>query len=1185
MNIDSIAGLGQALFDEAGDALFLFDPENDKLLAANPMAEKLTGFRRGDLLTRPATYYFRFAGPGGGKDRVRQAAGHSGVFHNQDGYVLRNAAGGWVPVSLTIARLHVRPHTLALITARDVRPQREALDRLQSTQAELSRVLASVSDGLWSAAVDRAGRWSYTYLSPVAERLTGRRLADLGQGLRSWRDLVEPADRPGWEAAVRRLLGGQPSQAEYRLRRPDGGAVWVRDSVTVSRGGDALRLDGVLTDVSERVQAQQALAQEQDLLRALLDNLPHSIYFKDRYSRFLRINKELARKHGLGEPSDAVGKTDFDYFSPEHAQQAFDDEQEIIRSGRPLVDIEEKETWPDGHETWVATTKMPLRDPQGQIIGTFGISRDITEKKRAAEELRASEERRRLIIDTAHEAFVGMDAAGAITSWNRQAEATFGWTRAEALGRSLADTIIPPAHREAHTLGLRRFLQTGEGRLLNRRIEVAALHRDGHEFPVELTISPVRQGGKIFFSAFVHDITERKRAEEELRQAKEAAEAANRAKSEFLANMSHEIRTPMNGILGMTELALDTRLTREQREYLTMVKSSAEALLGVINDILDFSKIEARKMQLEEVDFSLRDHLGDTVKALGLRAQQKGLELACHVRPDVPDLLVGDPVRLRQVLVNLIGNAIKFTDQGEVVIEVSLTSRDRQGAEEPLPDGRGSLEVLFEVRDTGIGIAAEKQATIFEAFSQADVSTTRRFGGTGLGLTICNQLARMMGGGIAVESAEGRGSTFRFRARFGLAPEGAARPAPPRSLRLAELPVLVVDDNATNRVILEEVLRSWRMRPRAVDGGPAALAALRAAAAAGEPYPLVLLDGHMPGMDGFQLAARIQDDAAISDAALVMLTSAGRPEDVSRCRELGIGAFLMKPVKQSELLEAVLGALAGPRWRAAEEAAPPATPEARSLRVLLAEDNAVNQRLMVCLLEKQGHSVTVAGNGREALRLLGALGEGEAPPRPPPFDVVLMDVQMPELDGLEATRRLRAAERGAGRRLPVLALTAHAMKGDRERCLAAGMDGYIAKPIQPHELFAALGTAVLPAPAARGADADGVLDRAEALERVGGDAGLLRSLAAMFLADCPRHLADLRAALTAHDLAALRRLGHTLRSAVGIFGARAATAAAERIEDLGRAEQADGMAEACAAFEAEASRLREALATLAPPPA
>jgi PAS domain S-box-containing protein len=931
---------------------------------------------------------------------------------------------------------------------------------------------------------------------------------------------------------------------------------------------------------------------ERHLLHSLMRHATDSIYFKDRASRFLRISTALARRLGLADPAEAVGRTDFDFFTEEHALPAYEDEQEVMRTGEPVVNKEERETWADGHTRWVSTTKVPLRDAGGQVVGTLGISRDITAAKEAEAVLRASEERTRLILDNAHDAFVAMSPDGLITEWNRQAEILFGWARAEAVGRPLADTIIPPQYREAHTRGLAHFLATGEGPLLNRVIEVPALRWDGRQFPAELTIAAIRLGEQYLFAAFVRDVTERKRAEEELRRAKEAAEEANRAKSEFLANMSHEIRTPMNGILGMTDLALDTDLTREQRDYLNMVKVSAESLLTVINDILDFSKIEARKLQLEAVEFSLRDSLGDTMKALAVRAQQKGLELACHVRPDVPDAVTGDPTRLRQVVVNLVGNAIKFTEKGEVVVSVSSVGARSvsEGLAEPLADATGSdIELHFAVRDTGIGIPPEKQAAIFDAFTQADASTTRHYGGTGLGLTISLRLVEIMGGRLWVESEAGRGSTFHFTARLGRAKAAAASRGVRRPEGLQDLPVLVVDDNATNRRILDEVLSNWRMRPIAVADAREALEALRRAAAAGEPFPLVLLDAMMPDVDGFALAGQIKQNPDLAGAVLLMLSSAGRPDDADRCRQLGIAICLTKPVKQSELLDAILTArheAAGAAERHAPEGAPAGT---RRLRVLLAEDNVVNQRLAVQLLERAGHAVIVAGSGREAVEAVAR----------EPFDLVLMDVQMPDMGGFEATALIRQAERETGRHVPIVAMTAHAMKGDRERCLAAGMDDYVAKPVRARELFDAVARAV-PASSTGGSGQWAVdsqdkeaasslptahcplppVDEADLLDRVGGDWALLREVVRLFLDAAPGSLAGLRAAADRGDAAALHRQAHTFKGMVAHFGAAEASEAALRLEVMGREGDLGGAGAACAALERAVERLRPALARL-----
>jgi two-component system, sensor histidine kinase and response regulator len=982
---------------------------------------------------------------------------------------------------------------------------------------------------------------------PSWRAFTGRtREQLLGWG---WLEDLHPEDRERTAEVWSQAVDGRTRyETEYRLRRADGVYRYVavrgvplcdsqdwtenywEDSALSIPGTALVPADvpirewvGVCTDVTERKDAEAALVEERDLLHALMDHVPDQIYFKDASSRFTRVNRTVATRFGLADPSAVVGKSDVDFFADEHAQKAMRDEQEAMRTGQPIVACEEREEWPDGRVTWDSTTKVPLRDRAGTIIGTFGISRDITR--------------------------------------NKQAEA-------------------------------------------------------------------------------------------ELHKAKEAAEAANRAKSEFLANMSHEIRTPMNAIIGMTELLGDTELTLEQREYLELVRKSADALLDVVNDILDFSKIDAGKLELDRADFSLRDVLGDTLSTLSLRAYQKGLELACDVAADVHDDLFGDSGRLRQIVTNLVGNALKFTEAGEVVVVVKptvepetgnyLTENGAERPPTPCPRGDGppglsgappTLSLQFAVRDTGIGIPLEKQKQIFDAFTQADSSTTRRYGGTGLGLTISSRLVEMMGGRIWVESEVGVGSTFHFTAKFGRARVPAAARSPNELARLRGLRVLVVDDNDTNRRILQEDLAHWEMRPVTAASGPAALDCLDQAASASDPFALILLDAHMPGMDGFTLADRIRNRPDAAGAKLLMLTSGGQPGDAARCRELRFAGYLTKPVKQADLWRALLRALNV----VSEDAVRHSTPRrasSRRLRVLVAEDNPINQKLAVRLLERQGHAVVVAGNGREAFAALfgehgeidrarngtqmggenhgSGVGQGPSTPnRATRFDLVLMDVQMPEMDGLETTMAIRArektahADRTAGDHIPIIAMTAYAMTGDRERCLAAGMDAYISKPIRADELFAvidmvtqastggdgppglSLGTVAVidlvtqastPAadtpPTIKLTD---VLDWKEALAHVRGDVGLLRELVALFVDEWPKWLAALSDGQVRGDAEQIKHTAHTIKGSVGTFAMKEACSVVQQLHDLAAAGRLDGSAELLAQIERQLNRLLPAL--------
>ena len=662
--------------------------------------------------------------------------------------------------------------------------------------------------------------------------------------------------------------------------------------------------------------------------------------------------------------------------------------------------------------------------------------------------------------------------------------------------------------------------------------------------------------------AVLSSIADRKYSSQILQKI-EIAEAASLAKSEFLANMSHEIRTPLNGIIGMTELTLETPLNEDQREYLGMVKQSADSLLTVINDILDFSKIEAGKMMLESAEFNLRETLEETIRTFSLRAGEKGLELICDIPSSIPQLVLGDTERLRQVLVNLLGNAIKFTDRGEIILQAHLEEKEDD-----------SVHLHFTIRDTGIGVPKEKQELIFESFVQADGSSRRKYGGTGLGLTICTRLVAMMGGRIWVESEPGQGSTFHFTARFQLPePSGEKRVATGQA-SLGGISVLIVDDNPTNQRILEQTVLQWGMKPTVVASGWAAVAALRRAKDAGVVTPIVLMDAQMPQLDGFGTAEKIKHDPELHTAMIIMLTSGGQRGDADRCREVGISAYLTKPVRQQELRDAIVRVL-GLR-QDPDENRPLITRHSleaahKHLHILLAEDNVINRELAVRTLSKRGHKVTVAENGRLAVEAF----EKQA------FDVVLMDVQMPEMDGFEATAAIRQKELLTGHHIPIIAMTAHAMKGDRERCLAAGMDAYISKPVHIEELLQVtegltrskgpIDRSAEPVPAITSADLD------VALLRVDGDEALLADLAKLFCAESPKMLAAIQHGIEHKNADSIERSAHSLKSSLAMFAAPKAFDLALKLEDLGRSKELGDVGSTFAALTAEMERVRTAL--------
>ncbi len=830
-----------------------------------------------------------------------------------------------------------------------------------------------------------------------------------------------------------------------------------------------------------------------------------------------------------------------------------------------------------------AEQKDALRALARQVNAQIELRRDLAELERTHQELRAAQEELSAVMKAATQvSIIATDREGLIIVFNPGAERMLGYSAAEMIGKQRPRVW----HIEAEVEERREELSRKLGRPLNdfdvfveyarqggyEEREWTFVRKDGGRLTVQLAVTPLRDasGGLSGFLGVATDITARKRAEAELIQARGAAEAASSAKSEFLAMMSHEIRTPMNAIIGMTELALDTRMTTEQRECLTTVRDAADSLLAMMNDVLDFSKIEARKLELHLADFSLRETLSDALGTFAIRAAQKGLEVALLVRPEVPERLRGDALRLRQILVNLASNAVKFTERGDVLVRVELEA-------ESAPE----VTLHFSVSDTGIGVPPEKQGLIYEAFAQADSSMSRKYGGTGLGLTIAAQLVDLMQGRMWLDSAAGRGSTFHFSVPFARG-KGGQVSAVSAGVVLEGISVLAVDDSEMQRRVLSEILGAWKMDVSTADGGRTALALLDRAARSGHPIRLVVADAQMPEMDGLDLAAHVRAHAPLAGTRFVLISAPGQSGFSARGRELGILATLSKPVREAalrEALEAALGAepLAGvpPETGAPAASGEIAPPPVRRLRILLAEDNVINQRLILRLLEKQGHGVIVADNGLQAL---------EAHNRES-FDVILMDVQMPGRDGMETTRAIRERERRSGVHTPIIAVTAHALKEDRERCLAAGMDEYLSKPVRARVLLETIGRLAGEArPAAPATpppvhSCDAGFDPAALLELVGGDEKLLREIAVLFLEDSPVKLAAIQRALAEGAAPALALAAHSIKGVLASFGVKSALAAAVGLEAIAKGGDLSSAQNTFESLQSEVARLQAAIRT------
>ncbi|OPY90903.1 MAG: Signal transduction histidine-protein kinase BarA [Syntrophus sp. PtaU1.Bin208] len=1020
---------------------------------------------------------------------------------------------------------------------------------------------------------------------------------------------------------VKTLEDGQSHEAKMEVWAPDGARFFhiVSTPLISTSDGKITAVIETVDDITEQGQATEILIQDAERMESLLalnamSDQPISgiisfaveqsirlTYSKIGYFAVLNHEEtELTMKYWSNSAHAACRMTDKPLVYQTEKTGLWG---EAVRRRKAIITNDYaapspcKKGTPEGHVPLVRHMNLPIFSGD-RIVAVAGVGNKaadynigdlrqlkllmdglwrIVARKQTEDALLESEAKMKAITDSAQDAITMIDPEGKISYWNPAAERIFGYSRVEAIGRNLHECIAPKRYHEAHRTAFRDFQHTGCGPFVGKTLELQACKKSGQEIAVAMSLSSVRIKDQWHAVGILRDITDHKMAEETLRSTMEElaqvnnelekaislanemafeSQTANIAKSQFLANMSHEIRTPMNGVIGMTGLLIDTDLSDDQRLYCQTIQSSGEALLGIINDILDFSKIEAGKIELEELDFDIRNTVEDSAALLATRAHEKHVEFTCRIEPALHTYLRGDPGRLRQILINLGSNAIKFTAHGEVAFNVA-----------PVEEVGDQIKVRFEVRDTGIGIPKGKIGLLFNAFQQVDASTTRRYGGTGLGLVISKRLAELMGGEIGVESVEGQGTTFWFTAVFTRQPPHKGGEVSPIRADVRGVRILAVDDNATNRIILSEQLASWGMRHTEVKNAPDALSILREASKKGDPYRIVVTDMQMPGMDGEALGKAIKADPLLNDTILIMMTSMGKRGDARRLQAIGFSAYLTKPVKQSQLfdcLTTVLGRSSQPVMTGEVELVTRHTlneAQRSKARILLVEDNPTNQKVAMHILEKLGFCADIAGDGREAIEAL----------KKTPYDIVFMDVQMPVMDGFAATRTIREGRsRVLNPEIPIVAMTAHAMKGDRERCIGMGMSDYIPKPITPKALSEVLekwlshapeSQPVASAPSAveKSREDPVIFDLKTLQDRLLGDGDLVKEICKGYLDEMPEQIRRLRQSIDRNDGTSVERMSHTMKGAAANVGAMALSGAALAMEKAGRNDQWDEM--------------------------